>query len=321
MTLCRLNRRHTVRAFTLVELLVVIAIIGILIALLLPAVQSAREAARRITCVNKLKQFGLAMHNYHSTYNVFPAASITLNDDCPPRGSEGSYERVPWSVAILPYLEQVNRYEQFDFGEPFFPYARTGNSSDHNWTPQFTPNRSYQCPSDPSSTPGTPNSNYFVCMGGGRYDHPDYYQCAPYRGAYYFYNNGMIFMNSRTRFRDVTDGTSKTVLIGEQIGMTTPQWVQENDPGKPLKYQTWASCLRIDGKWSNLQTATATVLQHNLPEESGGFRTMRYASFHPGGAHLHMVDGSARFVDGQIDLGLYRSLGIRNDGQVIGDWQ
>ncbi|MBN2291760.1 MAG: DUF1559 domain-containing protein [Pirellulales bacterium] len=303
------------RAFTLVELLVVIAIIGILIALLLPAVQAAREAARRMQCANKLKQFGTAMHNYHSTYNVFPAAALSRNDNCPPSGGERD-AGVPWSVAILPYLDQMNCYEQFDMNAPFLPFARSGSSSDSNFTPQFTPNSLFQCPSDDDSKPEMPNSNYFVCCGGGPYDDSNYYQCAPYPGAYYFYDNGIFFVNSRIKIRDIGDGTANTVMMGENIGMQTPETAT-----KPGKYESWATCLRINGSLSNLQTATALILQHNLPRDRGGIRLLRYSSKHPGGAHILMADGSTHFLDELIDIGLYHSLGIREDGFPMGSWQ
>ena len=104
--------------FTLVELLVVIAIIGILIALLLPAVQAAREAARRMQCSNNLKQIGLAMHAYHAAHRVFPPGGLANTDTCPPSGSE-TLQGAGWSILILPYLEQLTLYKQFNFSCSF----------------------------------------------------------------------------------------------------------------------------------------------------------------------------------------------------------
>src|ERR1700676_3675353 len=121
------------RGFTLIELLVVIAIIAVLIALLLPAVQAAREAARRAQCVNNLKQIGLAMHNYHSTYDCFPPA-VTADDQGRPLLS--------WRVLILPYLEEAPLYAQFHLDEPW--------DSPHNLPLASKMPRVYTCPSDPT---------------------------------------------------------------------------------------------------------------------------------------------------------------------------
>ncbi len=162
------------QAFTLVELLVVIAIIGILVGLLLPAVQQAREAARRMQCSNNVKQTALACHNYESTFKTFPAGGIVtytaaalngLNSSnfCS-RGSDRT--QAPWSVLILPYLEESNLYNQFDFTRLF-----TGSSNVPGQAPNttlfFVNMKKYQCPSDPNSTSTTNNSNYLGVQGAG----------------------------------------------------------------------------------------------------------------------------------------------------------
>ena len=138
--------QHRPRGFTLVELLVVIAIIGILIALLLPAVQAAREAARRMQCSNKLRQIGLAMHNYHDTHRVFPPGAIAFVDSCPPSGYRAQDQGPPWSVLILPYIERMSLYQDFDFSGTFS--ARLSDNGS-NQALQFTPMATFQCPSDP----------------------------------------------------------------------------------------------------------------------------------------------------------------------------
>ena len=127
-------------AFTLVELLVVIAIIGILIALLLPAVQAAREAARRMQCANNIKQIGLALHNYLAAHQVFPPGGVTKipRDTCPLVGSPSTDAGPPWTVLILPYMEEMTRYETYDLSQPFA--ISTWETSTYNYKFQFTNN-------------------------------------------------------------------------------------------------------------------------------------------------------------------------------------
>ena len=153
------------RAFTLVELLVVIAIIGVLIALLLPAVQQAREAARRIECNNKMKQLGLALHNYHDTYQKFPAGAHM--GDGKTTSCTASGRGIPWTVAILPFLELTNLYDQVEMSSEFV----CSNAE----SPTMSPNRSvwetsvpaFQCPSFPGEAVDKNHTNYYGVMGGG----------------------------------------------------------------------------------------------------------------------------------------------------------
>ena len=300
------------RGFTLVELLVVIAIIGILVALLLPAVQAAREAARRTDCSNKLKQIGLAIQNYHSAHQVFPTGAAANTTGCPPRGAEGVYERAPWSVLILPHLEQQNRYDRFDIEAPFSAFYRNGTP---NRDEQFRPNSAFQCPSDPKSVPDWPNTNYTVCSGGG--DETDLDCTATGSPGYVFYTNGLFFMNSKIHTGDVLDGTSNTIMAGEIIEVQGPD---DLDPDKPGKYSSWATGVRIysAGRFSHYQTITATVLQHNF---RFGSKLLNYSSWHPGGAHLLMADGSTHFVMESIDLQVYRDLGDRDDRAPVEGFQ
>ncbi|QGQ22027.1 DUF1559 domain-containing protein [Gimesia benthica] len=203
------NMRQSRRGFTLIELLVVIAIIAILIALLLPAVQQAREAARRSTCKNNMKQIGLALHNYHDAFNSFPI------------GAQFQRSGANWRVGILPYIDQAPAYNLVNFSGSFWAHS--------SLQPVFRTLRVpiYVCPSSPhgmvnaevalanesmvmdyvgiaGATPD-PASRTTVCTGdviGG--------------GAYC--NNGLLAIYFSKRMRDCTDGTSNTIVIGEQSG-------------------------------------------------------------------------------------------------------
>ncbi|HWL09103.1 MAG TPA: DUF1559 domain-containing protein, partial [Planctomicrobium sp.] len=213
-----MNRNRMRRSgFTLIELLVVIAIIAILVALLLPAVQQAREAARRSDCKNRLKQLGLAMHNYHDTHRVFPSGFVTnvnttVTNWCrtEPTGTGlARNQYAPWTVMLLPFLEETNLYNEFEFDLRFRSnsgIAGQGRNNNLFLRPMFK----YQCPSDPASKPGLNNINYFGVQGGGVRNNGvepiKNAQC--YRDDRVFFNTGVLFHNSSVGFRHMTDGSS-----------------------------------------------------------------------------------------------------------------
>ena len=315
-----MRKRHAA-GFTLVELLVVIAIIGILIALLLPAVQAAREAARRIQCANNIKQIGVALHNYLSTYQVFPPGGFTKlpADMCPlvtndVVGDAGP----PWTVLILPFLEQQARYDTYDFSRPFA--ISTWETTAYNFPFQFKPNHAFQCPSDTNSTPEIANTNYYGCQGGGAVP-----WCRSGEWERVFFNNGVFHNNSRIKVRDITDGTSNVVLIGETI--YCPAAMPHYDP-----QVAWDTGLRI---WHNAAMPwpsglCATMEQINAagPDYDPavhpwpvGPASSTFASHHPGGCQFAMADGSVHFISEEIDIWVYRSLGARDDGFPMGKWQ
>jgi len=216
--------RHRARGFTLIELLVVIAIIAVLIGLLLPAVQAAREAARRAQCVNNFKQMGLALHNYHDTNGSFPIGRMGSGYTYP----QVADQRKTWAFSVLPFFEQSNLYNAINFSLPFYDMANT--------TVIRTPLAMFQCPSDTPSIqePDTPyprsKSNFAANWGNTHFwqdetgrgaDGPNPWNNGPMglQGA----PNGLTFTgapfkgNKSTGINEMTDGTSNTILIGEVI--------------------------------------------------------------------------------------------------------
>jgi len=299
--------------FTLIELLVVIAIIAILIALLLPAVQQAREAARRADCKNRMKQLGLALHNYLDTHRTFPSGGITnggqLSNGCPGNSSfQVTGSGAPWTVMILPFLEETARYNEFNFSSPF-PYRNGWPASTFpNITPQFKQLSNYQCPSDPSSSEGIPNNNYFGVQGGG----------SALNCGRFAFNNGTLFYNSKIGMRDITDGTSNTFLLGE-----TKYHITSELTGDTINFFSWASGPR-NATASNTElipsntAATMEIINGVGPLFSWTYQSRYFGSYHVGGCHFAAADGSVHFVSENIDLATYRSLGIRNDGLPLG---
>ncbi len=305
--------------FTLIELLVVIAIISVLIGLLLPAVQAAREAARRSQCVNNLKQIGIALHNYQGAIGSFPPgySSHWKRDG----GDEGTAEDDighgwGWASMILPYVEQPAVFNAINFGLTMtFP---------DNLTAQTIRFNSYLCPSDSikqlipvrneenTETVYTVGSgNYVGMFGTGEVGE------APGRG------NGMFFRNSRLGFGDITDGTSQTFFVGER--------------SHNLSYVTWTG--RAIGGWlfTTASFEGGTNKFDPEPEESftmilgpvgteDGSRTPNhprahvedYWSRHPGGVNFLFGDGSVHFIKDSINASVYQSLATRAGGEVVG---
>ena len=193
--------RMSNKAFTLVELLVVIAIIGILVALLLPAIQAAREAARRTQCSNNLKQHALATHNYHDTHKGLPFGYINGNAPAVPGDQSG----LCWLRATLPYIEQSSLYDQWDYG--------LGYAAGVNNTIIRTVIPGHLCPSDsPTSTwnAPTPNYNYAVNLGTTTVTRTSPYNGVVYNGAPFEYNSGRQY-----RLADIIDGTPTTLMLSE----------------------------------------------------------------------------------------------------------
>ena len=308
--------------FTLVELLVVIAIIGLLVALLLPAVNAAREAARRMQCMNNLKQIGLAMHNYHDAKLTFPPGQLYAG----PTGSIAGAQRNPgwsWSAFILPQMEETALYNQFDFD------LRLSVGINLQLVRAENPN--FLCPTailpdngvieGPVGTtwairdPGMAPSNY-VGNGGAFRESFRTYALPPE------WVNGIFARDSANRMKDVTDGLSNTFLVGETIHymfLWDPNLYGRTHAGYVGAHAT-LHCVRLGNRKLNPPLAASNVVRREA-----------FASYHPGGANFARCDGSVAFVSDAIEnlnvsrgvsadvlnWGTYQQLMARNDGQIM----
>ena len=289
--------------FTLIELLVVIALIAILIALLLPAVQQAREAARRTQCRNHLKQLGLALHNYHDRFERIPPGHIYNSNDPTLTGWWA------WPVFILPDVDQAPLYNKFNLNMSSF--IGNGPAAHRNLTGVNIP--PYLCPSDPNSS--TPIMwNFGSAIGLVPYAHTNYLGST---GTTRTENGNGIFpgRNLCIRFADITDGLSATYAIAERP-------VDANVPDFPAgtvgRYGWWATGEGSD--WPPIGRAD------NLLDSSDGLRAGRpdgyydlfhWYSFHAGGAHFLFMDGSVRFLSYSTDFNRLQAMCTRNGAELI----
>jgi len=297
-----------IAAFTLIELLVVIAIIAILVALLLPAVQQAREAARRSSCKNNLKQLGLAMHNYHDTHRVFPPGYFCgVNQS----GPDWNYRRHCWMQAILPYIEQSTLFDQL------MP-QRNNRLDSWTWAGRESVIPALGCPSDPQSLKVNTNrgfhGNYMGVHGSVSLQNSTNDRSAP----------GMFFVESKIRMADITDGTSNVAMMGEII------LVEGTTDRRGAYYMTSFNtanvtiALRDAPNTSVPDRGNLAAMVNSLPfapaEESTTTVHQNARSFHKGGAQFVLADGSVRFLSANIDQITYNRLGDRSDGQVLGEF-
>lgn len=288
------------RAFTLVELLVVIAIIGVLVGLLLPAVQAAREAARRMQCSNNFKQLGLAVHNYESAYGRLPSGWVSKTAAGDPGWG--------WSAALLPFMEGTTTFNQIDSRLPIAHPSHTQLLTVS--LPTFI------CPSDPlnkifeiAEDPGAGHahgdepenideeghklfpiakSNYIGMFG--TFELED----APFAG------DGTFFGNSRIKFRDIRDGLSNTIIVGERDGR--------------LGGSVWHGFISA----ANEPAARVVGVADHAPNHPGGhFEDFR--SYHPGGVNFLRADGSVRMYSQTMDELVYKGMCTIGGGEVFSD--
>ena len=325
-------------AFTLVELLVVIAIIGVLVALLLPAVQAAREAARRSSCSNNLRQIALAVHNYESVVGTLPASTIVnLN-------TTSTTNNLAWGVhgRILHFLEQGNLYDQVDISQPWdFQSAIDGLKLPI-----------YACPSDPES-------RRLRDPGGGKAKlYPTNYGFN--LGVWFVYDpqtntggDGVFFPNSHLRLAEVTDGTSNTLMVSEvkawqpytrnggppstntpNDAATASTYVASGGEFKDTGHTEWP-----DGRVHHTGFTAALAPNTKVPYATGGitydadfnswqegrngsagrptYAIVTSRSFHRGGVQSAFVDGSVRLIPQTIELQVWRGLATRNGGEAV----
>ena len=332
------------RGFTLIELLVVIAIIAVLIALLLPAVQAAREAARRMQCVNNLKQIGIALHNYHDALGRLPYGAIVApkGNYWYPTGEAGEHYRYSSLAMLAPFLEQTAIYGALNYSWPI--YLPDGAVSPVNSSFFATKVALFLCPSDTARDvqPGFAPANYMACAGNGR----------PGGSALYDSPNGCFFYNSGVTFAGVTDGLSQTAWIGESIlgpgGFTVasgasvnPREVMAQQSAVAITTQppanlTVAECQSAGagtsgyyngqrgGSWAQGDFRHALYTHYLTPNSKTydclrgsdyGWKTCR--SYHSGGVNVLFGDGSAKFVKDSVAAATWSALGTRGGGEVI----
>lgn len=303
--------RTSKRGFTLVELLVVIAIIGVLVALLLPAVQAAREAARRMQCTNALKQLALAMHNYHDINNALPIAALPVG---------GNFDGHSWYSRTLPQLEQTAMYNNLNFN------VIVGNNNNPDLRNTKLP--MHMCPSDQAMMQEASNAtwrvwrtNYVVNFGNTNYGQTDE-SSVKFAGA-------PFSINIAHNFAVVSDGLSNTLMVGEVVtpkdaaawqgyygvpmyagGAGFTGWFTPNSFGPDkmarkcfndnLNAGIQAKCTDAGGDHSNVVSQVVTL-----------------RSRHPGGVNVALCDGSVRFVQQNIDLAVYRAASSAQGGESV----
>ena len=294
----RQNLQPQLRGFTLIELLVVIAIIAILIALLLPAVQQAREAARRTQCKNNLMQIGLALHNYEMAFEMLPPGCV--NETGPIRNIEEGYH-MSWIVQILPSLEQSSLFGQINFSVS--AYAATNGGF------RKMVIASLICPSDWQRQVSQGNqtlamNNYAACFGG---------ENVPIDSK----NNGVMFLNSSIGFRQIRDGASNTIMVGEKCVMEDANELGWMSGTKSTLRNTGVA---ISKGWDVGGDAPgAARFRKPLPPPSDT-DTSGYSSYHTGGSQVVLADGSVRFLSENINLPIYANLGNRADMEFTGEF-
>lgn len=320
--------------FTLVELLVVIAIIGILIGMLLPAVQQVREAARRVTCANNMRQLSLAMHNFESSNGSFPAGVISRDPDVYGANAALWTHGFSWTVQLLPQIEEASQQEilrelsnnyaepKWWGGDPWKDHARTviGN---------------FVCPSCPMGEINTERggggghakSNYVGVIGPKSYENlndiTDLSQISNTRTGPVTNDNqrmalhypGILYVNSRVSFGQITDGTSNTFVIGERDG--AEMGIDSDGNQQTRAAATWCGTDAVTWLDTHLGPTSADP-RWTLNSSVVGWKEqyVPFTSSHPGGANFGRSDGSVAYVTDAVNGFVYEAMGGKADGVV-----
>jgi prepilin-type N-terminal cleavage/methylation domain-containing protein/prepilin-type processing-associated H-X9-DG protein len=336
-----MHNRKLRRGFTLIELLVVITIIAVLVSLLLPAIQQARESARRTQCRNNLKQIGLALHNYASSLQVFPPGYVDANGNpnSTPDNDKGS--GWGWATFLLPQMDQGNVYNQINFNQT----VGMGTNAQVSQTVLV----GFQCASDGNqqafsvydstfSNPVTTlaHSNYVACSGwlecfSGAGGNPQSGSGADgLTGVYGPGGAGMFYRNSRVTVARVTDGLTNTIAVGERTSLQSPSTWTGAVPGG--RCPAWRAVqppqpfsLPPGPAYDNADFGEAFILAHcnanHLPNSDFPiYDPDTYHSFHSGGAHFLLGDGSVRFISSYINGATYQALATIAGAEVTGEY-
>lgn len=304
---------HLMRGFTLIELLIVVAIISILIALLLPAVQQATEAARRTQCKNNLAQLGVAMHNYHSNFQMLPPGCVNPTG---PISNAGDGYHMSWIAQILPTLDAQAMFRLADFDSSV--YSQTNDQV------RSMSQRVWECPSEYRPANDTPGTSYAGCTGA--FNQPIGED-----------NTGMFFLNSSINYKQIRDGASNTILLGERLQTDNPfgnnlGWMS----GTSATLRNTAIGINSQGGYSPARVRIGKRIGQEYVDYGDGdfdddfdpalappdaeFQTGGFSSNHTGGAQCCLADGSVRFLSENIAIDVFAMLGHRADGEITNEF-
>jgi len=308
--------RYRYRGFTLIELLVVIAIIGVLVGLLLPAVQQAREAARRMTCVNNLKQTGLAMHSYYDSNRQLPSGYISPGTSAADPSASETAKGYAWGFVLLPYMEQSSLFDSIDQTREAVGTSNEAKAAEANLG-------GYRCPTDTapmsfsvnngSGTVDLPTSNYVAVLGWNN--------VTTEAGQ----GNGVFFRNSDIQFRDIRDGLSTTICVGERKHIH-----DFFDQGPYAANSTWYAAvpgvlrdagmtmmpMMKEGPGSLVlgHVGQSGMMSGKTPNHTN--HIVHFSSSHFGGVAFLLCDGSTHIIRDNIDYQLFKAIGTRAGGEV-----